>query len=38
MTKIDSLMARVPAKKAAGIETDIIGIAKLHGTNFFRWN
>ena len=37
MTKRDSLMVRVPAKKAAGIETDIIGIAKFQGTNFFRW-
>ena len=37
ITKRDSLIVRVPAKKAAGIETDIIGIAKLHGTNSFRW-
>ena len=37
MTKRDSLMVRVPAKKAAGIEIDIIGIAKFQGTNFFRW-
>ena len=36
ITNKDSLMVKVPAKKAAGIETDIIGIAKLHGTNLFR--